>query len=80
MNLIQVYTILFQKKQYRADEENLNKISELIDDLKEKKIESFLQSSGENLLLLNNTINKALNLSQEILDQENKIISVMLKI
>lgn len=69
--------ILFQKKQYRADEESLNKISELIDDLKEKKIESFLQSSGENLLLLNNAINKALNLSQEILDQENKIISVM---
>lgn len=69
--------ILFQKKQYRADEESLNKISELIDDLKEKKIERFLQSSGQNLSLLNNTINKALNLSQEILDQENKIISVI---
>ncbi|XP_025411618.1 biogenesis of lysosome-related organelles complex 1 subunit 5-like [Sipha flava] len=65
----------FDKKQYRADEENLKKIGELIDDLKENKIERFLESSGENLSSLNSTINEALNLSQEILDQENNIIS-----
>ncbi|XP_025208014.1 biogenesis of lysosome-related organelles complex 1 subunit 5-like [Melanaphis sacchari] len=65
----------FDKKSYRADEENLNKIGELISDIKDKKIERFLQSSGENLYSLNSTISKALNLSQEILDQENNIIS-----
>jgi len=37
-----------------------------------------LQSSGENLFLLNSAISKALNLSQSILDQENNIISVSL--
>jgi len=37
-----------------------------------------LQSSGENLFLLNSAINEALNLSQAILDQENNIISVSL--
>jgi len=46
--------------------------------LKEKKIERFLQSSGENLFLLNSAISEALNLSQAILDQENNIISVSL--
>ncbi|CAI6362354.1 unnamed protein product [Macrosiphum euphorbiae] len=65
----------FDKKSYRADEENLKKISELVSDLKEKKIERFLQSSGENLFLLNSAISEALNLSQAILDQENNIIS-----
>lgn len=69
---------LFQKKQYRSDEENLNKIAELIVDIKEKKIERFLQTSGENLSLLNSAINKALDLSQSILDQENNIISVII--
>ncbi|VVC45468.1 Biogenesis of lysosome-related organelles complex 1 subunit 5 [Cinara cedri] len=65
----------FDKKAYKVDEENLKKISELIVDLKENKIESFLQSSGENLTSLNSAINKALDLSQSILDQENNIIS-----
>lgn len=46
--------------------------------MKEKKIENFLQSSGENLNALNSAINEALDLSQVILDQENKIISVHL--
>jgi len=76
MIIINFYYYIFQKKQYRADEENLKKITELIDDIKEKKIEHFLQTSGENLFLLNSAINKSLDLSKVILDQENKIISV----
>lgn len=65
----------FDKKQYRVDEDNLNKICELIGDLKENKIENFLLSSSENISLLNSAVNRALDLSQVILNQENNIIS-----
>ncbi|XP_050524877.1 biogenesis of lysosome-related organelles complex 1 subunit 5-like [Daktulosphaira vitifoliae] len=65
----------FDKKQYKFDEENLKNVNELIGDIKEDKINDFLLTSDQNLSSLSKVINKALDLSADILNQENKIIT-----
>ncbi|XP_050423777.1 biogenesis of lysosome-related organelles complex 1 subunit 5-like [Adelges cooleyi] len=65
----------FDKKQYKFDEDNLKKVSELIGDIKDTKIDGFLESSDQNLASLNSIINEALDLSVNILNQENNTIS-----